>query len=79
MSKVWTFSTLSPASSAPATIRPGFSPVFIQKHFRTKQPAFVEEAREAGGGEGPVVLWDAKAASLPPFSPTQNYFKKILP
>jgi hypothetical protein len=53
MSKVWTFSALSPASGAPPTIRPGV----------------VKEAREAGGGEGPVVLWDPKAAGLPPFRP----------
>ena len=41
------------------------------------QPAGVKEAREAGGGEGPVVLWDPKAAGLPPFSPTQNDFQII--
>ena len=33
MSKVWTFSALSPTSSAPATIRPGFSQVLNPKHF----------------------------------------------
>jgi len=63
MSKVWAFSALGPTSSAPTTIR----------------PAVVEEAREAGGGEGPVVLWDPKAASLPPFSPAGAPLVKRVP
>merc|ERR1719361_3311067 len=50
MSNVWSIPKLSPTSSAPTTIR----------------PAVVEEAWEASGGEGPVVLRDSKAASLPP-------------
>ena len=79
MSKVWSFSALSSTSGAPPTIRPRFSSVLVPNLSKQNrgQPAGVKEAREAGGGEGPVVLWDPKAAGLSPFSPAQNDFKII--
>ena len=51
--------------------------IINQKNQFKTVPAVVEEAREASGGESPVVLRDSKAASLPPLRPEQHHLSRF--
>ena len=74
MSKVWSFSTLSPTSGTPSTIRPGFWSVFV---FPNKIKANLLGSKKQGKPVVERVQWFCGIPRQPACRPSALQYKMI--